>query len=101
MRNLTDTMICWNMGGEVALVPWPEKGAGKKYRYSAGACYIKIKDSSFEARKTYAFILATILMTRDKCEPQVVHSAFLGLEEYVDGLPDDMFPPELLDKQRG
>lgn len=48
MRNLTDTMICWNPGGDVALV----------------------------------------------------HNALLGLEKYVDGLPDDMLPPDILAARR-
>ena len=42
---------------------------------------------------------AMILIVRDKCDPQAVHQAFLGLEEYAHGLPDEMLPKELLRKR--
>lgn len=100
MANLKDTMFCWNPGGNVVLIPWPdESGLGRAYRRSGGACYAHIRDMDFEERKTIAFVEAVVLIVRDGCAPETVHQAFLGLDEYVDGLPDDMLPKSLLAKR--
>ena len=97
MANLTNTMICWDYAGKVGLVPWPdERGLSDEYEMSHGACWFHVQELSFEQRKCLAFIEATILIVRDKCDPQAVHQAFLGLEEYAHGLPDEMLPKELL-----
>lgn len=101
MRNLTDTMICWNPGGEVALFPWPDTTrASKPYRRTYGACCREVPGMDFEQRKLMVFIEAAVLIVRDRCDPQVVHQALLGLEEYVDGLPSDMLPKHLLAQRR-
>ena len=98
--NLTNTMICWDVGGEVALVPWPDKrGLSDKYQRSTGACYDVVRQGNFEQRKCRAFIDAMTLIVRDGCEPKEVHTAFMNIEEYVDGLPDDMLPSELYAKR--
>ena len=55
--NLTNTMICWDMGGNVALVPWPDRrGASDKFQRSTGACYDVVRGGDFEQRKCRAFI---------------------------------------------
>ena len=66
---------------------------------SCGACYLSVQKSNFEARKCRVFIDALTLIVRDGCDPQKVHAALLGLDEYVDGLPDDMLPKSLLRKR--
>lgn len=97
MPDLTNTMICWNLGGEVALVPWPDTHRlSDRYQSTSGACYTHVHEADFEQRKVFAFIDALKLMVGYKCDPAVVHAAFLCLDEYVDGLPDDMLPPDLL-----
>jgi len=99
MADLTNTMICWNPGGDVALVSWPARGEeDSKFSMSSGACYFSVQKSNFEARKCRVFIDALTLIVRDGCDPQKVHAALLGLDEYVDGLPDDMLPKSLLRK---
>lgn len=94
---MTNMMFCWNPGGSVALVPWPDTAnRSKAFSMSGGACYSHTHKMSFEERKAMAFIEAVILIVRDQCDPHEVHKAFLGLEEYAHGLPDEMLPKELL-----
>ena len=50
-------------------------------------------------RKCRAFIDAMTLVVRDGCDPHKVHAAMMGLDEYVDALPDDMLPRDLLAKR--
>lgn len=98
--NLTNTMICWDMGGNVALVPWPDRrGASDKFQRSTGACYDVVRGGDFEQRKCRAFIDAMTLVVRDGCDPHKVHAAMMGLDEYVDALPDDMLTRDLLAKR--
>lgn len=100
MADLTNTMICWDYEGKVGLVPYPdERNLSYDYEMSHGACWAYVHKLDFEQRKCLAFIEATILIVRDKCDPQEVHRAFLGLEEYAHGLPDEMLPKELLRKR--
>lgn len=95
-QNLTNTMICWNPGGAVALVPWPDRaGASDRFEMSGGACYGEVKRASFEQRKAMAFIEAMHLIVRDGCDPAEVNRVLMGLEEYRAGCSGDMpdLPP--------
>lgn len=99
-KNAKNTMLCWNptwldedLGyelGKVALVPWPGRGRGKEYRMSSLACDVDVRESSFKQRKAKVFMDAIHLIVRDGIDPEVVHQALLGLEEYRDGCSDDM-----------
>lgn len=92
MNNATNTMLCWNPGtDQVALVPWP---GNHNYACDTLACWGYIRDMDFEQRKTIVFIEAVILIVRDKCDPQAVHKALMGLDEYRDGLPEEMLGME-------
>jgi hypothetical protein len=88
-QNCTNTMLCWNPGGDVELFPLGDTRADK-YDMSSLATYRHIQQGSFEHRKTMVFIEGMKLIIRDGCDPQKVHKALLGLEEYRDGLPDDV-----------
>jgi len=44
------------------------------------------------------FVEAMHLIVRDRCDPQAVHRALLGLDEYRSGCSDDM--PGFLDAER-
>ena len=92
MMNLTNAMICWNPGtAQVALVAWPDSiGVSRQYSHTGGAAYRVVREAPFEERKASAYIEAMHLIVRDRVEPMAVHRAFLGLEEYVDGLSADM-----------
>ena len=97
MKRLDEVMICWNPGGDVAVVNWPDESqASKGYRMTSGACYAKTHKLDHEQRKTLVFIDAVKLIVRDGCDPWKVHQALLGVKEYVDGLPNDMLPKDLL-----
>lgn len=87
-------MICWNPNSDqVSLIPWPDN-ADMQDRLSLsmswGACNLFLHDLSFEVRKCEVFIKAMHLIVRDGVNPDAVHKAFLGIEEYLDGCSDDM-----------
>jgi hypothetical protein len=103
MRSVKDTMICWTppdwpsedkryVRGEVGLYPWPDKTRqSDRYAMTGGATYSHIhQQRSFEKRKTETLIAAIHMIVRDGCDPQKVHQALLGLEEYLDACSDDM-----------
>lgn len=85
-------MLCWTPGtDEVALVPWPDvTRRSDNYECSTLACNTDIQQGGFAYRKMAVFVEAVHLVIRDECDPQAVHRALLGLEEYRDGLSDDM-----------
>ena len=87
-----DVMLCWTpRTRDVALIRWPdESGANRNYERSALACFSDFRKLSFEKRKAQIFIQALHLIVRDGCPSDAVHTALLGLEEYVDALADDM-----------
>ena len=101
-KNAKNTMLCWNPSdmqprreqkerGAVALVPWPDhRSLSDQYVMSGLAAYRNIQTGSFEHRKLMIFITAVQAIVRDGCDPMAVHNALLGLEEYRDGLADDM-----------
>lgn len=99
--NYLDTMICWDLGGKVGTVSWPDnRGVSDAYQRTCGAAYFGGTKATFEQRKCRAFIDAMTLIVRDGCDPAEVHKAFLKIDEYVDGLPDDMLTRDLLAKRR-
>jgi hypothetical protein len=58
--------------------------------YSDFGVYVKVHEMNHEQLKTHAFIMAMHLIIRDRCCPDAVHKALLGVAEYRDGLSDDM-----------
>jgi hypothetical protein len=92
MKREKDKMLCWNPGtDQVALVDWPDRiRASDKYEMTQLGCFTDFNKASFGVRKTLCFIEAMHLIVRDKCDPQAVHKAMLGMEEYLDGCSDDM-----------
>ena len=102
MRNATNTMLCWNPSsmqprrdqrerGAVALVPWPDyRGTSNQYVMSGLAAYRAIQAGDFQHRKLMVYITAIQAIVRDGCDPRDVHNALLALEEYRDGLADDV-----------
>ncbi|CAN7475776.1 hypothetical protein [Caballeronia sp. LjRoot31] len=95
LKNLTNTMICWKPGGDVKLMAHPcrPRGASRGWR-AVGACDSEYHEATPEQRKTMIFIEAVHLIVRDGCDPQTVHAALCGLEEYRDGLSYDMPRPQ-------
>jgi hypothetical protein len=90
-KNATNTMLMWNAEtGDVLLKPWPETG-DKHGDYSSGlACWVAIRNATFEQRKTIVFIEAMHLIVRDGIDPLKLHTVLLGLEEYRAGCSADM-----------
>ena len=94
MSNIKQVMVCWNPGtDQVQLVKWPDRaGIQDVYALSMswGACNSYLHKLSFEVLKCEVFIQAMHMVVRDKVNPEAVHKALLGLEEYRDGCADDM-----------
>jgi hypothetical protein len=74
-QNTTNTMLCWNPGGDVAMVSGQEK--------KLFANYIPAGDRRSDAA---VFILSMLLTHRDGCSALRVNAALLEVKEYVDGL---------------
>ena len=91
--NATNGMLCWTPGTDrVKVVPWPDTGGlSDGYSMTALACWSYMRRGlSFEKRKAIVFCEAVHLMVRDNVPPAAVHEALLALDEYRDGLADDM-----------
>ncbi|MFZ4539414.1 hypothetical protein [Propionivibrio sp.] len=89
--NATNTMLLWNpVSGDVFLKPWPERDHQHKGYRSGLACYLQVRNGTFEQRKTFILIEAMHLIVRDGIDPQKLHTVLLGLEEYRDSCSDDM-----------
>lgn len=92
-------MLCWTpYTDKIKVVDWPDvTNQSDGYACTGLACYTDIQKSSFEKRKTIIFIEAMHLIIRDGMPPQKVHEALCVLDEYIDGLADDVSVPELSD----
>ena len=92
MKSAKTTMLCWNPhSDEVALFAWPDiQQLSRLYKRTSLACFTEFRKRNFEKRKAQIFIEAMHLIVRDGCSPAAVHKALLGLEEYQDGLAEDM-----------
>ena len=92
IRNATNSMLCWNCdSSDVALVPWPDyERKSDKYDMTSLACYADCNSASFEKRKMIVFLEFAHLVVRDGVCPFALHNVLLELDEYRDGLADDM-----------
>lgn len=93
MKDATNTMLCWNPGGEVRLVPWPAEGRARNLHMSALACWGHVRGADFRDRQIAVFAEAMAAIVRDGCSPNAVHQACLGLEEYRAAIAEDMLTP--------
>jgi len=92
-------MLCWKPGtDDVWLCPWPDPGDRSRGYWTALACYTHVQHADARIRKMIVFVEAMHLIVRDRCDPQAVHRALLGLDEYRSGCSDDM--PGFLDAER-
>lgn len=97
--SLLDTMVCWSPGEPVRLVRWPDPDRLRRpLSFGVGACDREVRAMGFADRKTWVFITAVQLMVGYACSPADVHAALLGLDEYVDGLADDI--PGVAERRR-
>jgi len=90
--NATNGMLCWDPEtDQVAVIRWPDTGdRSRPYSMTGLACESYVREADFEQRKAIVFIEAIHLIVRDRCDPDAVHRALLNLEEYQDGLADDL-----------
>jgi hypothetical protein len=94
MKTAQNTMLCWNAGGPVALVPWPDvDNKAGAYQNTALACWIEVRAMSVTKRRALVMSEALTLMVRDMCHPARVHDALLELSEYRESIPEDMRAP--------
>jgi len=94
VKSITESMVLWENGGGVKVVPRPYDDMVKYpedsvFSNSWGGCNAEVHEMTPEQRKTAVFIEATHLILRDKVPADAVHREFLKLEEYRDGLNPD------------
>ena len=82
-------ILAWIPGTDDVKLVKPGEHVTPGY-YTGLGCYTHIEAMNFEDRKKMIFIEAMHLIIRDKCNPDAVHKALLGLEEYRDGCSNDM-----------
>ena len=86
-----NSVLLWNPGtDQVVVLAKPLEGRGAGYSCSSLGCYADFQVWSFEKRKLQVFIEAMHLIVRDGCDPMAVHRALCDLDEYQDGLSEDM-----------
>ena len=85
-------MLCWNPGtDQIALVEWPDNtNSSRAYENTALAASAYVHNLEPTELKLLVSRLAIRLIVHDGCDPQAVHRALLPLEEYRDGLSEDM-----------
>jgi len=82
-KSLKNTMICWNDGGPVALIPWPDvKDIGGYLFMSDGACYTSVRKMNLNRRRHVLFEIASKIVVEYNCNPTMVHDVLKELEEY-------------------
>lgn len=86
-----DVVSFWKPGtGNVWVLPIGKEPDGDFTCTGLGA-YSRYQGLSPEETMAAVFIEAYKLIVRDKCDSMAVHSAFLWVQEYRDGIPEDMF----------
>jgi hypothetical protein len=90
-----DHMLCWTPGtAQVATVPLSRhRDNSEPYENSVLACNARTHEMTVLERMLHVFMLATVLIQRDKCDPAAVHRALSKLSEYRSNIPPDL-PPE-------
>lgn len=87
--NLKNTMIYWNADtNEVRLVDWPASRKDDGF-CSWGACNTEISGGSFTFRRSMLFIHA-YHMALEGVSPEKIHRALIPLDEYRDGIAEDL-----------
>lgn len=94
-------MIAWDEIGPVPpggrrlkVGPFPDvTGWSEPYSSTDGACFTVWRQCSAEELITRVFVLFSLLVTRVKFDPAVVHNEFLAIDEYRDALPEESQRP--------
>lgn len=91
-----ECMFAWNPNSsEVDAGPWPDRtGWSNKYRMTGGATYSHVQSMSHKELVGYLFIEAMHLIVRDNVHPIAVHNAFCKIDEYREGLTEDVPQPK-------
>lgn len=89
MSDATNTMLCWNPGAEVRLVPWPARGQARDLDVSTLACLDRVREADFRDRQVAVLAEALAAIVRDGCDPAEVHRACMGLDEYRAAMPEE------------
>lgn len=91
-----EMMFCWKPNSDQIKVGlWPDKMRwSNSWPRSCGACYTHWQKMNSEQLKTILFIEAVHLIIRDRVDPDAVHREFYKIDEYRDGLAEDMPKPE-------
>ena len=86
-----DVVSFWKPGTDsVLILPHGKEPIGD-LPFSGLGAYSKYRSMSSIETVAAVFIEAYQMVVRDKCDPVAVHNAFLWVQEYRDGISEDMF----------
>lgn len=92
---MSEALIAWTSNGECKvgrLLREGERDWTDGYEMTGGAAYTRVRRMEGEAAKAQAFIEWHTLVLRDGVDPKQAHEEFLQIDEYRDGLADEMLP---------
>lgn len=91
-----ECMFAWNPdSSQVEIGPWPDKTRwSDKYDMTGGATYSHVREKEGAELVGYMFIEAMHLIIRDNVDPIAVHNAFCLIDEYRQGLAQDVPLPK-------
>lgn len=93
MRTLNNTMICWNVGGPVKLVAWPdERRKWHGFEYQNGGSNHDVSKMTLDAAVEWVAGLAVRLAKEYRVRPEIVHRTLREIYEYERAISYGMVP---------
>lgn len=88
-------MVAWDRHPmRVKVGPWPdETGWSEAYGRTDRACFAACRESTADQRLVAIFILFSAIIVREGLDPEIVHQAFLAIDEYRDALAERQADP--------
>ena len=87
--SISETVLCWDVGGRMELVPLGVLPRAWEPQRTGGACYVGRFDGDLEDRKLKLAVDLITILVRDGVDPKVLHEAMQPVDEYRDMLPLD------------
>lgn len=81
-KNLTNTMVLWNAGGDGATLCVKGARVPEGYRYSDGACVEHVRGGDWAYRKWYVLSMFRALVLEYGFDPRDAALVLSGLEEW-------------------
>lgn len=87
-----EAMVAWSRHtDQIKVGPWPQRdGWSKPYRYSVGACFLKVREMTQDKVGGKVFIDFHSIIVRDGVDIAAAHKAFLQIDEYREYISGDI-----------